>query len=297
MSKTLSRFSFIGPTAGEKKTEEEGKLAEEQALEEAARVERNEYLERALGSHGPPPPLPSIMIRDTEWLRGYPSSVSNVVKLNWWMHLRGRPDENVLHFNTTGLSSKLFEFSPRATRVAALRLNDAMLFALPRLKATPKGRCFEVEIIEVNELWKDQLAVGICHLELEPPPNVFDDFRISDAWMFGYDGVFVSPTGTTRPRDVDWTPLKEGDVLTVHVSRTIPSVFSLYRNYACIFSTEIDTKEDVTKLPKFFHACVHINGATRILGIRERDTYEFAKQLEQLEQAREEQEREEQVQK
>jgi len=289
MPKALSRFSLHGPTptAEEKQKEEERKLAEEKALEEAARVERNEYLERVLGSHKPRP-VPSIMIRDTEWFRAYPSCVSNVAHLNWWMHDRGRPDEHELHFESNGLNSKLFELSPRATRVAALNLNDTMLFAVPRLTTTPKGRCFEVKIIEVNELWKDQLAVGICHVELEPAPNPFGDFRMTDAWVFGYDGVFVSPKSQTRPRDVDWTPLQEGDVLTVHVTRTIPPVFSLYRNYTRIFSAEIDTEEDITRLPKDFHACVHINGATRILGIQEKDTYEFAKQLEQMERAREE---------
>jgi len=299
MGKASSRPSQKASGAVEKEVKDRKpkgnaqKVPEIPEFDEGARAERNAYLERELGER-PGPPLPSIMKRDTEWLRGHPSIISNVVNLNWWMPDQGTPDKEVLHFDTTEISPKSFEFSPRARRVAALSLNDAMLFAVPRLKGSPKGRCFEVRIIEVNDQWTDQLALGICHLELVPGINgIKDDFKISEAWVFGYDGTFVSPGGNRRIRHVDWSPMKEGDILMAHVTITTPPIFSVYWNYVCIFSSEITPKDS----KKYFHACVHINGATRILGIREKDPREFAKQLEQVEQGPEEREREEKVQK
>jgi len=235
------------------------------------RARRIVELDRITGQFIHEKNLKPIEKMDTEFMRQDPSAVTNLVNMRVWTRQAEIPGEwdhtKRLTFDYKSMESEKVEFSPRGTRAALRSIEGVPLYCWPKLGISRYDgimyRAFEVTICETNDEWDDQIAVGICTVEQDPPPNFHETYRIKESWLFGWNGKFITPEGPTDLFTSDWRPLQVGDVLRVMVRTSYaPQQFIILRNGEKIVSIDCN----LTKY-KNYHACIVLNGRVTMASV------------------------------
>lgn len=216
-----------------------------------------------------------IQKMDSEFLRQDPSSATNLVNLRMWTRQGEIPGEwdqtKRLTFDFKSVKTDKIEFSPRGTRAALRSIESVPLYCWPKLGISRFDgmmyRAFEVTILETNDDWDDQIAVGMCTIEEDPPPNFYGTSQIKESWLFGWNGKFITPEGDTdlfASNLIDWNPLQVGDVLRIMVRTSYaPQQFIITRNGITIVSIDCN-------IPKYknVHACITLNGRVTMASVK-----------------------------